>query len=139
MLGRRSQEHLAKAITTRDLYAEFSEYAGRYLLNSANAGQKSKISYGVARAGDVDSIRLRTRLIEMADKNEYVSARTHSKARLETNEVIMSKAHEEGGDMTSSERLASAFLCRRRIPGVMDSTPRVASMAASMASRVCGT
>jgi len=29
--------------------------------------------------------------------------------------------------------------CRRRIPGVMDTTPRVASMAASMASRVCGT
>jgi len=46
----------------------------------------------------------------MADKNEYVSARTRSKARLETNKAIMSKAHEEGGDMTSSERLASAFL-----------------------------
>ena len=46
----------------------------------------------------------------MADKNEYVSARTRSNARLETNKAIMSKAHEEGGDMTSSERLASAFL-----------------------------
>jgi len=46
----------------------------------------------------------------MADKNEYVSARTCSKARLESNKAIMSKAHEEGGDMTSSERLASAFL-----------------------------
>jgi hypothetical protein len=30
--------------------------------------------------------------------------------RLETNKAIMSKAHEEGGDLTSSERLASAFL-----------------------------
>jgi len=29
--------------------------------------------------------------------------------------------------------------CKRRIPGVVDATPRVASMAASMASRVCGT
>jgi len=29
--------------------------------------------------------------------------------------------------------------CRRTIPGVVDTTPRVASMAASMASRVCGT
>jgi len=38
MLGRRSREYLAKAITG-DLYAEFSEYAGHYLLNSANAGQ----------------------------------------------------------------------------------------------------
>ena len=46
----------------------------------------------------------------MADKNEYVSARTRSKARLETNKAIMSNAHEEGGDVTSSERLASAFL-----------------------------
>jgi len=46
----------------------------------------------------------------MADKNEYVSARTRSKARLETNKAIMSKAHEEGGDVTSSEHLASAFL-----------------------------
>jgi len=34
----------------------------------------------------------------MADKNEYVSARTHS------------KAYEEGGDVTSSECLASAFV-----------------------------
>jgi len=53
---------------------------------------------------------LRPSLIETADKNEYVSARTHSKARLETNKAIMSKAHEEGGDLTCSEYLASAFL-----------------------------
>jgi len=46
----------------------------------------------------------------MTDKNEYVSARTRSKARLETNKAIMSKAHEEGGDFMSSEHLASAFL-----------------------------
>jgi len=46
----------------------------------------------------------------MADKNEYVSAQSHSKAHLETNKAIMSKAHKEGGDMTSPERLASAFL-----------------------------
>ena len=46
----------------------------------------------------------------MADKNKYVSARTRSKARLETNRAIMSKAHEEGGDVTSLERLASALL-----------------------------
>ena len=50
------------------------------------------------------------RLIKMADKNEYISARTRSKARLEINKAIMSKAHEEGGDVTSSEHLASAFL-----------------------------
>jgi hypothetical protein len=30
--------------------------------------------------------------------------------RLETNKAIMSKAHEEGGDLMSSERLASALL-----------------------------
>ena len=48
----------------------------------------------------------------MADKNENVSARTRSKARLETNKAIMSKAHEEGGGITSSEHLASAFLLR---------------------------
>jgi len=53
---------------------------------------------------------LRPRLIETADKNDYVSARTRSKARFETNKAIMSKAHEEGGDLTSSEYLASAFL-----------------------------
>jgi len=53
---------------------------------------------------------VKPRLIEMADKNEYVSAWTRSKARLETNKAIMSKAHEEGGDFTSSEHLASAFL-----------------------------
>jgi len=46
----------------------------------------------------------------MADKNEYVSARRHSKAHLETNKAIMSKAYKEGGDFTSSEHLASAFL-----------------------------
>jgi len=46
----------------------------------------------------------------MADKNDYVSARICSKARLETNKAIMSKPHEEGGDVTSSEHLASAFL-----------------------------
>jgi len=44
------------------------------------------------------------------DKNDYVSTRTHSKAHLETNKAIMSKAHEEGGDVTSSEHLASTFL-----------------------------
>ena len=42
--------------------------------------------------------------------NDYVSARTRSKARLETNKAIMSKAHKEGGDLTSSEHLASAFM-----------------------------
>jgi len=46
----------------------------------------------------------------MADKNEYVSARTCSKAPLGTNKEIISKAHEEGGDLTSSQHLASAFL-----------------------------
>jgi len=46
----------------------------------------------------------------MADKNDYISARICSKARLETNKVIINKAHEEGGDLTSSEHLASAFL-----------------------------
>ena len=30
-------------------------------------------------------------------------------------------------------------LCRRMIPGIVDATPRVARMAASIASRVCGT
>jgi len=81
---------------------------GRYLLNSAN-----KLRSGILAKSDngyVDSIGLRSRLIEMTDKNEYVSARTRSKARLETNKAIMTKAHEEGGDLTSSERLASAFL-----------------------------
>ena len=53
---------------------------------------------------------LRPRLIEAADKNDYVSARTRSKAHLETNKAIMSKVHEEGGDVTSSDHLASAFL-----------------------------
>jgi len=46
----------------------------------------------------------------MADKNEYISARTRSKERLEIHKAIMSKAHKEGGDVTSSEHLASAFL-----------------------------
>jgi len=32
----------------------------------------------------------------MTAKNEYISAQTCSKASLETNEVIMSKAYEEG-------------------------------------------
>ena len=65
------------------------------------------------RTGDVDSISLRPRLIEMADKNEYVSARTGSKVGLETKKAIVSTAHEEMGDMTSSERRASAFLLLR--------------------------
>jgi len=46
----------------------------------------------------------------MADKNEYISTRTCSKVHLEINKAIMNKAHEEGGDVTSSEHLASAFL-----------------------------
>jgi len=46
----------------------------------------------------------------MADKNEYITTRTRSKERLEINNAIMSKAHEEGCDVTSSEHLASAFL-----------------------------
>jgi len=46
----------------------------------------------------------------MADKNDYVSAWTRSKVRLETNKAIMSKAHEEGGDSTSSVHLASSIL-----------------------------
>src|SRR3978361_1255634 len=45
-----------------------------------------------------------------ADVQDYISTRTRSKVRLEMNKAIMSKAHEEGGDLTSSERLASAFL-----------------------------
>jgi len=49
----------------------------------------------------------------MADKNEYVSARTGSKVGLETKKAIVSTAHEEMGDMTSSERRASAFLLLR--------------------------
>jgi len=42
--------------------------------------------------------------------DDYVSTRTRSKARLATNAAVISKAHEEGGDWTSSERLASVFL-----------------------------
>jgi len=42
--------------------------------------------------------------------DDYVFARTRSKLRLETNEVAMHKAHEEGGDLVSSASLASAFL-----------------------------
>ena len=41
---------------------------------------------------------------------DYISTRTRSKARRETNKAIMSKAHKEGGDLMSSERLASAFV-----------------------------
>jgi len=33
---------------------------------------------------------------------------------------------------------SSLVNCRRRIPSVVDATPRVASMATSVASRVCG-
>jgi len=51
----------------------------------------------------------RLRLIVLADEQDYVSTRTRSKAPLETNKVIMSKAHEEWGDLISSECLASAF------------------------------
>jgi len=50
------------------------------------------------------------RLIILADEQDYVTTRTRSKVRLETNKAIMSKAHKEGGDLTSSERLASAFI-----------------------------
>ena len=53
---------------------------------------------------------MRPRLIEMADKNKYVSVWTGSKAGIETNEAIISKAPEEGGDVTSSERLTSAYV-----------------------------
>jgi len=42
--------------------------------------------------------------------DDYISTRTTSKARLDSNKAVMSKAHEEGGDWTSSERLASVFL-----------------------------
>jgi hypothetical protein len=52
----------------------------------------------------------RLRLIIRADVQDYISTRTRSKVRLETNKAIMCKAHEEGGDLTSSKRLASAFL-----------------------------
>jgi hypothetical protein len=44
------------------------------------------------------------------DVHDYVSARTRSKARLATNNTIMGKAHEEGGDLMSSEHLEAAFL-----------------------------
>jgi len=49
----------------------------------------------------------------MAGKNDYVSVWTCSKARLETNRAIISKAHEEGGDVMSSEHLASTLLLLR--------------------------
>jgi hypothetical protein len=50
-------------------------------------------------------------MIKLADDQDYIATRIRSKVRLlETNKTIMSKAHEEGGDLTSSERLASAFL-----------------------------
>jgi hypothetical protein len=42
--------------------------------------------------------------------DDYISTRTRSKARVETNKAIMTKALEEGGDLVSSESLASAFL-----------------------------
>jgi hypothetical protein len=42
--------------------------------------------------------------------DDYVATRTRSKTRLETKKAVISKAHEEGSDWTSSERLASAFL-----------------------------
>jgi UDP-2,3-diacylglucosamine pyrophosphatase LpxH len=50
------------------------------------------------------------RLIILADEQDYVSTRTRSKISLEMNKAIMSKSHEEGGGLMSSERLASAFL-----------------------------
>jgi hypothetical protein len=53
---------------------------------------------------------LTKKLIIHADVQDYISTRTRSKVRLETNKAIMSKAHEEGGDLTSSECLASTFL-----------------------------
>ena len=56
---------------------------------------------------------MRTRLLEMADKNEYVSTPTRSKECLETNKAMMSKAHEEWGDFTSLEHLSSTFLLLR--------------------------
>jgi hypothetical protein len=42
--------------------------------------------------------------------DDYIAARTRSKARLETNKAIMSKALEAGGDLSTSESLATAFL-----------------------------
>ena len=48
----------------------------------------------------------------LADHHDYVSSRTRSKARLGTDKVIMQKAHEEWGDLVSSECLASAWNCR---------------------------
>jgi len=45
--------------------------------------------------------------------SDYVSARTRSKSRLVTNEVIISKSSEEVGDLRSSENLAAAFLMLR--------------------------
>jgi len=47
---------------------------------------------------------------KLADEQDYISTQTGSKARHETNKAIMSKAHEAGGDLMSSGRLASAFL-----------------------------
>ena len=46
----------------------------------------------------------------MADKDEYVSAWTRSKGCLETIKAVVSKAHQEGGYVTSSKRLASVVL-----------------------------
>jgi uncharacterized protein HemY len=57
------------------------------------------------------SKKLKTRIRLMKSiTDDYVSTRTRSKARLEMNKAVMSNAHEEGGDWTSSERLASDFL-----------------------------
>jgi len=67
----------------------------------------------------------------MTDKNEYISARTCSKARLETNKAIMTKAYEEGGDLTSSECLASAFL----LLGIAETSGDVAEIEPIVESR----
>jgi len=42
--------------------------------------------------------------------SDYVAARTRSKLRLVTNEMIMSKANAAGGDLRSSENLATTFM-----------------------------
>jgi len=58
----------------------------------------------------------------MAGKNEYVSAQTCSKAYLEINKAIMSKAHEEGGDLTSLQscitKSASKTMVGSHAPGM---------------------
>ena len=45
----------------------------------------------------------------------------------------------KAGEKPDTLTQRSGDLCRRRIPGVADATPRVASTVASVASRVCGT